>query len=77
MKYQVELNRNYEIALPDDLCRELNFAVGDILLCKKLDDTAVLVLNKHIDQSLSNAEIESAGNLTRVIPILTKDVSVE
>ena len=77
MKYQVELNKNNEISLPDNLCRELNFVVGDILLCEKLGDTLAIVLSKYVDQTLSDAEIESAGNLTRVIPILTKDVSVE
>jgi hypothetical protein len=67
MKSQVELGGKNEIPLPDDLCRELNFEVGDILLCEKLDNTAAIVLTKHIDQSLSDAEIESAGNLARVI----------
>ncbi|WP_233080241.1 hypothetical protein [Rheinheimera soli] len=56
MKYQVELNSNNEIALSDDRCRELNFAVSDILLCEKLDDTAAIVLSKHVDQTLSDAE---------------------
>jgi len=77
MKYQVELNINNEIALPDDLCRELNFAVGDILFCEKLDDTAAIVLSMHIDQTLSDAEIVSAGNLTRVTPIQSEDASKE
>ncbi|WP_233080903.1 hypothetical protein [Rheinheimera soli] len=77
MKYQVELNRNNEISLPDDLCRELNFVVGDILLCEKLDDTVAIVLSKHINQTLSDTEIESAGNLTRIILIKTEDVSME
>lgn len=76
MKYQVELNINNEIPLPDDLCRELNFAVGDILLCEKLDNAAAIMLSKYIDQTLTDAEIESAGNLTRVIPIRTNDVSI-
>lgn len=72
MKSQVELGGNNEIPLPDDLCRELNFEVGDILICEKLDNTAAIVLSKHIDQSLSDAEIESAGNLPRVIPCGSK-----
>lgn len=77
MKYQVERGSNNEIPLPDDLCRELNFVVGDILLCEKLDNTAAIVLSKHIEQSLSDDEIESAGNLARVIPLYTEDVDIE
>lgn len=77
MKYQVKLNSNNEIPLPDDLCRELNFAVGDILLCEKLDSTVAITLSKHIDQSLTDAEIASAGNLARVIPIQTEIISRE
>lgn len=76
MNYQVKLGSNYEIPLPDDLCRELNFAIGDILLCEKLDNAAAIVLSKHIDQTLTDAEIESAGNLTRIIPIRADDVSI-
>lgn len=76
MNYQVKLGSNNEIPLPDDLCRELNFAIGDILLCEKLDNKAAIMLSKHIDQTLTDAEIESAGNLTRVIPIQTEDVSI-
>lgn len=76
MNYQVKLGSNNEIPLPDDLCRELNFAIGDILLCEKLDNAAAIVLSKHIDQTLTDAEIESAGNLTRVIPIRADDVSI-
>jgi hypothetical protein len=76
VNYQVKLGSNNEIPLPDDLCRELNFAIGDILLCEKLDNAAAIVLSKHIDQALTDAEIESAGNLTRVIPIRADDVSI-
>lgn len=76
MNYQVKLGSNNEIPLPDDLCRELNFAIGDILLCEKLDNAAAIVLSKHIDQTLTDVEIESAGNLTRVIPIRANDVSI-
>ncbi len=54
MSYQVELGINNEIPLPDDVCRELNFVVGDILIWEKLDA---------MDQSLTDAEIESAGSL--------------
>lgn len=77
MKSQVELGGNNEIPFPDDLCRELNFEVGDILLCEKLNNTAAIVLSKHIDQSLSDAEIESAGNLARVISYSSVVASAE
>jgi|GEM_PF-814384 hypothetical protein len=77
MKYQVELGSNNEIPLPDDLCRELNFVVGDILLCEKLDNTAAIVLSKHIDQSLTDDEVESAGNLARVISYSSEVTSAE
>lgn len=57
MNYQVEIGGNNEIILPDDLCRKLSFAIYDILLCEKLDDAMAVVLSKHIDQSLTDAEI--------------------
>lgn len=47
MSYQVKLGSNNEIPFPDDLCHELNFVVGDILLCEKLDNTTGIVLRKH------------------------------
>ncbi|HCV03717.1 MAG TPA: hypothetical protein DG048_13795 [Pseudoalteromonas sp.] len=75
MKYQVELGNNNEIAIPDELWNELNFNLGDILICEKLDNTSALRLSKYTDQTLSDAEIESAGNLTRVILIRPEDVA--
>ncbi|CAI3798064.1 hypothetical protein [Rheinheimera sp. MM224] len=77
MKYKVELDSNNQLPLPDDFCQELNFAVGDILLCEKLDNTTAISLHKHVDQTLTDAEIASAGNLTRVIPLVTQDVCIE
>lgn len=67
MKYQLILGSNNEIPLPDDICYKLNFTVGDILLCEKLDNETALVLSKHVDQTLTDAEVESAGNLARVV----------
>lgn len=68
MNYQVEIGSKNEIPVPADLCQETHFAVGDILFCGKLDDTTAIVLSKHINLTLTDAEIESAGNLTRVVP---------
>lgn len=67
MKYQVEIGSKNEMPLPDDICQKLNFTVGDILLCEKCDGATAIVLSKHIDQILTDAQVESAGNLTRVI----------
>jgi len=77
MNYQVEIGGNNDIPLSDDLCRRLNFEVGDILLYEKLDNMMAIVHSKYIDQSLTDALIESAGNLTRVIPLSTRDISLE
>lgn len=67
MKYQVEIGSKNEMPLPDDICQKLNFTVGDILLCEKCDGAKAIVLSKHIDQTLTDAEVASAGSLTRVI----------
>lgn len=77
MGYQVELGNNNEIPLPDELCAQLNLNIGDILLCEKGDSTQVLVLSKHINQTLTDAEIASAGNLTRIIPLGDPEVRME
>lgn len=51
MNYQVGIDGNNEIPLPDDLGLELNVAIDDILLCKNLYNTATIVLSKHVDQT--------------------------
>lgn len=69
MAYQTKLGNNNEIPLPDELCVQLNFNIGDILLCEKGYSPQALVLSKHIDQTLSDDDIASAGNLARIIPL--------
>lgn len=69
MNYQVKLGENNEIPLPDDLCSELDIKIGDILLCEVVENSSKLVMTKHSNQTLSDADIASAGNLTRVISL--------
>ncbi|HAK16164.1 MAG TPA: hypothetical protein DCM65_07915 [Acinetobacter junii] len=69
MNYQVKLCENNEIPLPDDLCSELDIKIGDILFCKVVGKSSKLVITKHSNQTLSDADIASAGNLTRVISL--------
>ncbi|GAB2917150.1 hypothetical protein [Rheinheimera gaetbuli] len=68
MSHQVKVSKNNQIQLPNNLCIELGINLGDILFCELAEDSSKIVMTKHIDQSLGDAEIESAGNLTRVIP---------
>lgn len=68
MSHQVKVGKNNQIPLPDDLCRELGINLGDILICKLIEDSTKIEMTKHIDQTLSDAEIESEGNLARIIP---------
>lgn len=70
MSYQVRVGKNSQIPLPDDLCRELGINLGDILICKLLESSTKIEMAKHIDQTLSDAEIESEGNLARVTPYI-------
>lgn len=67
MNYQVKIGENNEIPLPDDLCSELDIKVGDIMFCEVVEKYSEIAMTKHIDQTLSDADIASAGNLTRVI----------
>ncbi|ENM3782631.1 hypothetical protein QMW93_003709 [Vibrio cholerae] len=66
MNYPVKIGENNEIPLPDELCSELDIKVGDILFCEVVEKSSKIVMTKHNDQTLSDAEIASAGNLTRV-----------
>jgi len=77
MAFQTELGKNNELPLPDELCSQLNFNIGDILLCEKRDNPQALVLSKHIDQTLSDVEIAAAGNLTRIIPLGDPEVRMD
>lgn len=67
MNYQIEIGDNNQIPIPDVLCQELGIQVGDILLCEAVASSLEIVMTKHSDQTLNDAEIASAENLTRVI----------
>lgn len=67
MSYNVEIMKNNLLPLPDALCAELGFAVGDILVCGLDKVHSEMRMVKHSDQTLTDQEIVKAGNLTRVI----------
>jgi hypothetical protein len=67
MNYQVKIGKNNETPLPDDLCSELDIKIGDILICEAIENSSKIKMTKHCNQTLSDAEISAAGNLTRVI----------
>lgn len=69
MNYQIEMGDNNLIPIPDVLCEELGLQVGDILLCEAVASSSEIVMTKHSDQTLNDAEIAIAGNLTRVISL--------
>jgi len=66
MSYQCIVGKNGEIPLPDNMCDELALKLGDILICEVTKDKS-LTLQKHKDQTLSDAQLKAAGNLTRII----------
>lgn len=70
MRYQIKIGKNNQIPLPDELCRELGINLGDILFCKLIENSTKIEMTKHIDQTLSDAEIASEGNLARVTPYI-------
>ena len=67
MSYSVEIINNNLQPLPDELCTELGFSVGDILVCEMNKDRSEMRMVKHTDQTLTDEQILAAGNLTRVI----------
>ena len=67
MSYSVEIINNNLLPLPDELCTELGFSVGDILVCEMNKDRSEMRMVKHTDQTLTDEQILAAGNLTRVI----------
>ncbi len=69
MSYSVEIINNNLLSLPDALCAELGFSVGDILVCEMDKGRSEMRMVKHTDQTLTDEEILAAGNLTRVINI--------
>lgn len=68
MNYQVKVGKDHEISLPDNICKDLEITIGDILICEASADRSSILMRKHCNQKLSDDEIASAGNLTRVIP---------
>lgn len=70
MSYQVEVEENYVLPLPDELCQKLGINVGDILICKLGSNSAEIEMTKYVDQTLSDDEVVAAGNLTRVISLM-------
>lgn len=68
MSYQVKVGKSNEIPLPSNICKELEITIGDILICEVIADLSSISMKKHCNQELSDDEIASAGNLTRVIP---------
>ncbi|MDP5131971.1 MAG: hypothetical protein NWQ54_13885 [Paraglaciecola sp.] len=69
MSNTIDVITNNLLPLPDPLCTELGFAVGDILVCEMDKERKEMRLVKHTDQTLSDEEIEAASNLTRVISL--------
>lgn len=67
------IGNNNEIALPDEFCEELNIEIGDILLCERVAGKDALSLRKFSNQSLSDEEVQQAGNLTRVYEVSDKN----
>uniref|UniRef100_A0A486XGJ7 Uncharacterized protein n=1 Tax=Rheinheimera sp. BAL341 TaxID=1708203 RepID=A0A486XGJ7_9GAMM len=67
MSYTVEITKDNLIPVPDALCAELGFAVGDILVCAIDKDRSEISMTKHIDQTLTDEQILVAGDLTRVV----------
>ncbi|WP_300927592.1 hypothetical protein [Rheinheimera sp. 1928-s] len=65
--YLIDIRKNNEILLPDEICNELEINVGDILMCEAAVDSSAIIMSKHCNQALSDDEITAAGNLTRVI----------
>ncbi len=70
VSYHVKVGKNNQIPLPDDLCKELRINLGDILICKLVENSTKIEMTKHENQTLSDAEIASVENLKRVIPCI-------
>ncbi|MBT0730153.1 hypothetical protein [Rosenbergiella nectarea] len=69
MNYQVKIGEDSLLPIPDILCQELGIQVGDILICEARVNSSEIVMTKYSDQTLNDAQIASAGNLTRVISL--------
>jgi len=73
LSYTIEILKDNVLPLPDSLCLELGFAVGDILICEMDKDRSEMKMTKHTEQTLTDEQISSAGNLTRVISLSTQE----
>ena len=73
MSYTVEITKDNLIPVPDALCAELGFAVGDILVCVVDKERSEISMVKHSDQTLTDEQILAAGNLTRVVSLEAAD----
>lgn len=73
MSYTVEITKDNLIPVPDALCAELGFAVGDILVCVVDKERSEISMAKHGDQTLTDEQILAAGNLTRVVSLEAAD----
>lgn len=71
MSHQVKVGKNRQIPLPEKFRRDLKIEIGDILICEITEGSSKVTMKKHVNQSLTDIEIASAGNLTRVIPYTT------
>ena len=67
MGYQFKVGKNHEIPLPDDICDQLDVKINDILICEVDANKSSISMKKHSNQALSDDEVVSSGNLTRVI----------
>lgn len=65
----IEITKDHLLPLPDTLCAELGFAVGDILFCELDKERSEIRMVKHCDQTLTDEQIIASGNLTRVIKL--------
>mgnify|MGYP005847338339 CR=1 FL=1 len=68
MSYQAIIGKNNEVALPDKLCSDLEIKIGDILIFEAAVNSSAITMSKHCDQTLSDDDVASAGNLARVFP---------
>ncbi|WP_445428329.1 hypothetical protein [Alishewanella sp. HL-SH05] len=69
MSYTVEFIKDNFIPIPDTLCAELGFAIGDILVCVMNKDCSKISMTKYSDQTLTDEQLSAAGNLTRVVSL--------
>jgi hypothetical protein len=69
MSYNVKITKGNLIPVPDKLCAELGFAVGDVLVCVMDKDRSEVRMTKHPDQTLTDEQISAAGNLARVVSL--------